>query len=1165
MTRTFLQKGVWFAEVEIVPVRMNELTGFPELLNRFKIKLEWEDNPNFRSATEVAAWPHTSVLSAGSWLKFNVNGRGMVKISAAELSAAGVPVSSLNPDAIRIFGTGNPPLPEANNAVRPYDLTENHIYVHGASDGKFDDSDYLLFYNPGHESWTYSTTHKRFIRNSNPYAASSTFFITWDGAPGKRVTARPVPSASPSVTYSTFTDYFAHEVNTSNLIGTGRKWFGEQFSLYDTKDFQLQFVNPVVPSKAVIASSVAARSFSSSRFYVNIAGSRVLTQPVSSVTSSSLEANYAFDRFDTASFILSSASPLLNYEYSRFSTSSEGWLDYFEINYQRQLSFTAPFMVFAIPRETGTGRVVRYQMGNASSAMQVWDVTNPQAPQQVNYSLSGTSAGFNDTADSLRTYVAFDGSGFLSATGWQRIANQNLHALAETDYIIISYPGFLEQAERLANFHRNRGLNVAVTTPELIYNEFSSGSQDLSGIRDFLRMVYLRNGRGHELRWVLLFGDASYDYLNRLEVNHNFVPTWQSIISLSPANSYATDDFFGLFDTTEGNDCNGYVDIGIGRLLAKSADEAKAMVDKIIGYHDLSPENMRDWRNVICFVADDQDSDTHVKQSDNMARMIDTTYRQFNIDKIYFDAYPQVSAPGGQRYPDASDALNRRVEKGALIMNYTGHGGELGWAHERVLEISDINSWRNLNNLPFFITATCEFSRYDDPLRESAGEKVFTNPLGGGIGLFTTSRLTYSGSNEQINRSFLSVLLARTNGRYLTLGEAVEKAKQVNGNNLNGRKFVLIGDPAMTLAFPEYVAEATSIEYSSTGQPADTISALDEITIKGRIRDASGNTFTSFKGELFPTVFDKSQQINTLGNDPDSPVYGFSLRKNIIYKGQSQVNNGEFTFSFIVPRDIEYRYGEGKISLYARNDETDATGSSLNFMVGGYSKNSLTDNTPPEISLYMNNLAFVNGGTTDENPVLIALISDESGINVSGTGIGHDITAVLDAETGAPYILNDFYRSNTDTYKSGRIDFPLYNLSDGPHTLKVTAWDVHNNPASATLSFQVANSGSVVLGKVMTYPNPFVDGVNIVFEHNVQSSDLNVDFEVINLLGQRVVTLNKQVTAGGFRTEPLSWDGKGNDGQTIASGFYLYRLRITASDGQTAEQTGRLVKTGRTR
>lgn len=1163
-TNTFMQKGKWFAEILIIPARINTLTGFPELLSRFTLNINWVVNSSYKSVTEPANWPQNSVLATGNWLKFTVSNRGMVKITGADLKAAGVSISSINPAAIRVFGTGNPLLPEANSAQRAYDLTENYIYIYDNADGKFDASDYVLFYNPGCESWNYNSSRKKFIRTPNPYATSSTFFITWDGDDGKRISTKTLPTGTPNTTHTWFTDYFAHEQNLSNLVGTGRQWFGESFSLYDTKEFQLTFTNPVLSTKASLTSQVAGRSYSSSRFYVSVGDNSILTQPISAIVSSTLESNYAYDRYDTAAFTLTSATMALKYEYNYYSSSSEGWLDYYEINYRRQLAFTSPYMVFSNPNGTGTGKISKYVITNASSSMQVWDVTHPQQPELIPLQLSGQTASFNDNADTLRTYVAFNGSGFLSGSNWQRVANQNLHAVAEVDYIIISYPGFLEQANRLANFHRNQGLTVEVVTPEQIYNEFSSGSQDLSGIRDFLRMVYQRGGQGHELKWVLLFGDASYDYLKILEVDNNFVPTWESPASLNPGTSYATDDFYGLYDVTEGENCSGYIDVGIGRLLAQTADDAKAMVDKIIGYKEASTDNMRDWRNVICFVADDQDSDTHVVQSDNLAKMVDTTYRQFNIDKIYFDAYEQVSAPGGQRYPDVEDAINRRVESGALIMNYTGHGGELGWAHERVLQISDINSWRNLDNLPFFITATCEFSRYDDPLRESAGEKVFTNPLGGGIGLFTTSRLTYSSSNEQINRSFLSVLLARTTNGYLTLGEAAQKAKQVNGDNINGRKFVLLGDPAMKLAFPEYYAEATSIEYGLTGVHADTISALDEITIKGHVTDASGNTLTNFNGDLFPTVYDKTQQILTLGNDPDSPVYSFTLRKNALYKGQSEIANGEFEFSFIVPRDIEYRYGEGRLSLYARSDETDATGWSHDFTVGGYSKSTTEDDQPPQISLYMNDTTFINGGITDENPILLAFINDESGINVSGAGIGHDITAVLDGETSSPYILNDFYRSYANTYKKGSLKYPLYNLSSGRHTLKVTAWDVYNNPASATISFVVNESDNLVVENLNAYPNPFIDNVNFVFEHNCQDSDLNVEIEITDMVGRRIAALQQTISTGGFRTAPISWDGRCSNGQSLSAGFYIYRLKATAvSGGQTTEVTGRLIRSGR--
>ncbi|PKP25049.1 MAG: hypothetical protein CVU06_04440 [Bacteroidetes bacterium HGW-Bacteroidetes-22] len=1160
---TFLQKGEWFAEILLIPVRINTLTGYPELLTRFKISIDWETDKNFKMTEEVADWPENSVLSSGSWLKFNVTGRGMVKVTGADLQSAGIDLSSINPTLIRIFGSGGALLPEANSQTRDYDLPENHLFISDGGDGKFDAGDYVLFYNPGHEKWIYNSSAQRFIRTQNPYAVSSTFFVTWDGETGKRITQKTLPTTTPGANLNWFVDYFAHEANLSNLIGTGRKWFGENFNLYTDKEFSLTFVNPVIPSQAILSSSVAGRAYSSNRFYVTLDNTRILSQPIGIITSTSLEASYALERFDTCNFNLTTAQPTLKYEYSRASTSSEGWLDYFEINYRRLLSFTAPWVAFSNPTGVGTGAVTRYNISNASSALQIWDVTQPQTPQKIPLQLSGQTASFNDHADTLRTYVAFDGSGFLSGTGWQRVGNQNLHAISEVDYIIISYPGFIDQANQLADFHRNRGLTVKVTTPELIYNEFSSGNQDLSAIRDFLRMVYQRGGRGHQLRWVLMLGDASYDYLNTLEVNHNFVPTWQSTISLSPANSYATDDFFGLFDVTEGQDCNGYIDVGIGRLLAKSSEEAQSMINKIIGYQEMTNENMRDWRNVICFVADDQDSDTHVKQSDNMARMIDTTYRQMNIDKIYFDAYQQVSAPGGQRYPEVSDAINRRVENGALIINYTGHGGELGWAHERVLQISDINSWHNLDNLPFFITATCEFSRYDDPLRESAGEKVFTNPNGGGIGLFTTSRLTYSGSNESLNRAFLSVLLARTSDGYLTLGEAVLKSKQLNGSNLNGRKFILIGDPAMKLSFPEYYAEATSIEYGLTGLPADTISALDEIIIKGKITDASGTTMTNFNGEVFPTVFDKAQNITTLSNDPDSPSYTFSLQKNVLYKGQTNIANGEFEFSFIVPRDIEFRYGSGRLSLYARSAETDATGWDHDFLIGGYSKNFIQDNQPPVISLFINDQNFIDGGITDENPVLLAYLNDESGINVSGAGIGHDITAILDGQTDSPYILNDFYRADVNTYKSGMISYPLYNLSPGLHTLKVTAWDVQNNPATAIISFVVNPSGTLVIENISNYPNPFTNITNFVFEHNSQNSDLNVEIEIVNLVGQRMTVIRRTIPAGGFHTPPIEWDGRGGNGQAIAGGFYIYRIRATASDGTSTEGTGRLIKSGK--
>jgi hypothetical protein len=494
-------------------------------------------------------------------------------------------------------------------------------------------------------------------------------------------------------------------------------------------------------------------------------------------------------------------------------------------------------------------------------------------------------------------------------------------------------------------------------------------------------------------------------------------------------------------------------------------------------------------------------------------------------------------------------------------MNYTGHGGELGWAHERVLEISDINNWNNIKNLPLFITATCEFSRYDDPERVSAGELVFLNPHGGSIAMFTTARLTYGGSNLTLNKSFLKWAMLRQNNKYLPLGDIVRLAKSESGTDINGKKFIFLGDPALELAHPSNKINTLTINGKPISEIPDTLKALSSVTITGEITDPDGIKLADFNGTVYPTIFDKPSTITTKGNDPDSYQEDYQLQKNIIYKGQAEVSNGNFSFSFIVPRDIEYRMGTGKISYYAENGEVDASGFYKNVLIGGIDETTLADTVPPEISLFMNDTNFVDGSITGESPVLLAYISDKNGINTVGNGIGHDLSAILDNDTRNPNILNDYYKADYGTYTSGVITFPFYDLSDGLHTIKLTVWDVYNNSASKTLRFMVVNGQTLRLENLSNYPNPFSESTNFVFEHNQASENLTATIHIYNLAGQLVKTIAQAIDFNGYRTNPIPWNGTADNGKKLSQGFYIYRVTLTEGAEKAAEATGRLVIT----
>jgi hypothetical protein len=562
---------------------------------------------------------------------------------------------------------------------------------------------------------------------------------------------------------------------------------------------------------------------------------------------------------------------------------------------------------------------------------------------------------------------------------------------------------------------------------------------------------------------------------------------------------------------------------------------------------------------MITFIGDDEDSNIHMSQSDQLAAIVDTTYHAYNIEKIYLDAYQQEQTPGGERYPQVNEAFDKRMEKGCLILNYTGHGGEVGLAHERILEVGQINAWDNKCNMPLFVTATCEFSRFDDPGRVSAGEYVLLNPNGGGIGLLTTVRLVYSTPNFILNRNFYFVAFEPENGEQPHIGDVYRKTKVLSGYSTNNRNFTLLGDPALKLNYPTYNVATTHINNVPVGANADTIRALSRITIKGMVTDSLGNKINNYNGVLYPTVFDKVTTVTTLQNDPPISAFTFKTQRNVIYKGKLNVVNGDFEFTFVVPRDIQFQFGAGRISYFAENGVFDAAGAYENIVVGGSDPNAPADGTGPQVRLFLNDSNFVAGGMTDASPKLFAMIFDSSGVNTVGNGIGHDILAVLDEETDNALVLNDYYQANLNSYQSGTILYPYSKLSEGPHTLSLKVWDVYNNSSTAKTDFVVSSSATLALAHVLNYPNPFTTNTAFYFEHNQACSEFNVTIQVFTVSGKLVKTINEPVHTNGYRSSGITWDGRDDYGDPIGRGTYIYKVFVRSADGQTAEQYEKLV------
>ena len=1108
------------------------------LLFCFSISSKSEENTN-------------STLSSGNWYKIAVQQDGVYKITHSNLSDLGINTSNLSCNKIRIFGGGGGMLPKLNSNFRHDGLQENAISVVDMNNNDiFESGDYILFYGQSPDRWSYNATDSRFHHQKNLFSRKTFYFITTDlGNGGKRIQSKSTPNFD--ITVNSFDDYAFHEEDLENFIKSGAQWYGEKFDLTSSYSFNFSFPNLVQSTPVYVKTAVAARSFSSSNFII-----KANSTTLQSISVAQVDPYYTADYAklsSNATTFTGNSNMEISVSYNQPQNTSVGWLNYLELNARRQLKMNGNQMLFRDIQSVADSVNAKFVISNATSSISIWDVSKPVNVRERNTDFSSNQTSFIAPTDSLKEYLAFNGNSYYSTELIGKISNQNLHGSDDdVEYVIVSHPDFLSAANDLAQYHDQKdGIKTIVVTPQEIYNEFSSGAQDITAIRDFLRMFYKKPS--NKLKYLLLFGDASYDPLSRITNNTNFVPSYQSNNSVSPTQSYITDDYYGLLDDTEGNFTNDLVDIGIGRFPVQTLTQANDMVRKVKNYN--GEMAIGDWRNKVTFVADDGDADdgnTHMWQADSLANIINDNYKNINIKKIYLDAYTQESTPGGPRSPDAQNAITESVEKGSLLINYSGHGGELGWSKERILEVGQINKWENENNLPLFVTATCEFSRFDDPDRVSAGEYVLLNKDGGAIALLSTSRLVYASPNYFLNKQFVKVLFEKENGELPRLGDLFRQTKVNSGTALNNRNFTLLGDPALCLAYPDLNVSTTAI--------SDTISALEEVIISGQIEDENGNLVSNFNGLVFPTVFDKEEILNTLGQESSTPM-PYRSQNNILYKGKASVSSGIFSFSFVVPKDIAYNFGSGRISYYAISEDSllDASGYDESFTIGGTASDITADYDGPEIELFINNEQFISGGMTNEDPLLFAILNDFSGINTVGNGIGHDIVAILDEESNQSISLNDYYTADTDNYKSGKLTYPFYDLEKGHHTLHLKVWDVFNNSAEQTIDFYVTNVEDFSLSELLNYPNPFKDNTAFYFQHNRAGEFLEVELQIFDLSGRMVASINENIYDNGYRVGPINWNGTTNSGEKLGAGIYVYRFNVKAEDDTLESKAEKLI------
>ena len=1164
-----IENGNKFLHLLITPVRKSNNSS--ELLVSCDIQYTTKDvyTPNTRSRNKKDQ-TYNSVLSSGDFYKISIANDGVYKIDASFLAQTGIDVNSVSMSKFKIYGNGGTMLPEVILDDRPEDLVENAIMAYDQNNNdKLDAGDYFLWYAQGPDAFTFNINNQKYDAASHDFDEHSYYFITFDGANGKRISSNGNGQGQTvDHVISTYDYILFHENDDENHIKSGRIWWGDKMQSQVIKKFTYTLPGLVtnVPSKFRVITGV--RSLNSSFITLKVGG--ISTSPINH---GSVSGDYDRDfingpKMTDRDFTITSETFDIEFEYFKTLNESAAWIDYFMLTCQRKLKVYDEQQIVRINSLNKVGDL-KFEIENYTATSRIWNIADINNPQIQQVYTDGAKQSFilpNINSSTLPKFVVFNEAQLFTPTYLEKVKNQNLHGLANIDYVIISHEDLLDQANRLANFHRSyHNYTVEVVTPSQIFNEFSSGSQDVTGIRDFAKLLYDRgNSSGTPFKYLLLFGDASYDYKDIEDNNTNVVPIYQSYNSHQPPYSYCSDDYYAILDDGEGywgiQDKDEGLDLGVGRLPASNAYEAKVIVDKILHYH--SQASFGNWTQNLTFIGDDEDGNDHVGPSEQMTKILRSQNPEYNINKIWLDAYEQVSFGSGNKYPAVNDEITKSINsKGTLIFNYVGHGGENGMAHERVVTRPEISAWTNYDKLSFYITASCELAKIDNLSIESPGELMLLSTQGGAIGMVATTRVVWIGANTDLNLEIMNDNMFKvTDNKLRPLGDIYKQTRNDAIEEINKRCFMLIADPAMSLLHHNYNVVTTAINGKSSLGFSDTLKALDLVTIEGEIRDNSNSLISNFSGTLFPTFYDKFSTYKTLGNDPRSYPIEFEMQDRVIYKGQVSVIDGKFSFQFIVPKDIAYNVGNGKISYYAKSGIDHAGGGENSYLIGGTSNSIKNDKTPPTVELFIDDESWVFGGTTSPNAVLLAKLYDENGLNTIGSGIGREMEAVLDkgTENETLIVLNDYYTPELNSYQAGSIKYPFENLSAGLHTLSIKVWDVYNNSAEDYTEFIVSEGGDIAIDNLLNYPNPFNKFTTFHFDHNKAGENLTTTLTVTTVAGKIVRNITKDIMNAPSHSADISWDGLDEYGDRIARGVYLYTLNIRAEDGSTQKKTEKL-------
>jgi len=1122
----------------------------------------------------AADYATRSVLAEGKWVQLKITETAVYKLTYDEIKNMGFS----DPAKIKLYGYGGWILDQDFTKTVIDDLPEVAVYLHKGADGVFNSGDYLLFYGRGLVKWTYQSSSDLFSHTNNPYSLYTSYFITENAAGPKELPLQESQSAT-NQSVTTFDDYCLHEKDEVSLLKSGRELFGENFILQPSRNFTFS-IPGITNDAGKVRLSFAAmhRLTTPTPVTLSINGENLITLKISRVTTEYQKANLGEDTKDwTAN---KSENVTVNVNYSS-TGASLAYLNFIELNMKRQLKFYNTAYTF-FRNKAALSQSLEYVIDNVSANCMVWNVSDVENIRKVDVTVSGSQMKFGAAAGTLAEYVMVDISkSFPTPQVIGSVANQDLHGLPQTDMVIIAPDTYLPYAAQLAEKHREKqGLHVTVVQPEWIYNEFSSGTPDITAYRRFMKMFYDRaNTIGHKPKYLLLYGDGHY---NNRNINPHFqLLSYQYPNSVNESSSFGTDDYVGFLDNNEGvNLERDVLDIGVGRFPVNSALQAENVMKKVVGYMD--NQRLSAWKNTVIFTADDTGDDafcTYGGNANDLAKYVETNHPQYMVVKSYMDAHQAITVNGKKTYPTAKDKLFKTLKDGCFLFNYTGHGSPSSMSAEDMMHISDIRQM-SFENLPLWITATCDFGRYDTD-ENSAGEEVFLNKKSAGIALFTTTRVVYSNGNQSINRLLVKYIFEKNSeGQHHTLGDIIRLSKAEmgadNGNKLN---FILIGDPALQLNYPEWNVALKSINGIPTGNDTVNFRALEQVSLEGAIEDANGNLLTDFNGTLNAKIFDGRQlnlSVTTKPYDSDNPYelinnpdyvlddnnlihWTFYDYPNVVYQGQETVENGQFSMSFIVPIDISYTKNEAIMNFYASDKSTfrDAAGMYSKYTISGTAEYPDANEQGPDIErMYLNSTSFKNGDKVNETPLFFAEVYDKDGINQAGSGIGHDLMISIDGKQLAS--LNNYYQAGSE-FGRGTVAFSIPELSEGKHELTFRVWDNLNNSSTASLTFTVVKGYQPEIYNLTASNNPAKTSTNFVFTHNRPETTMTVEVRVFDLTGRMMWSQTETGSSDFMQSYSVEWNLTNAYGQKVKPGVYLYQAVIQTNNGKEISKSKKLI------